>query len=630
MKHKFLIAIFCIGLLGLYFACEKDDTFIKEESVVDTSATQITPTLNTLSYDNAGDTFNRLKSELQIGPYFQFEQNDDVLSRSAQDTLGITIFTDVIKEVISGDYASYTMLIITPNTTASKFYNLTIENKNGEASMFITQYQPTENWINNKEQPFEGDVASRSIESLEQAPEPFVEVVEESYSPIDTSGSFDPDACEGTLIIVGTEAVPYPCACGDWTLDECEGCPDYPHFPGTNYEFVYACVPHYTGNPYDGNENPDNGNTNTGGGTTNTNTDSNEGSIAGTVTDDENPCEPPYLVWDINQNCTPDSDLERCYMKNGTGSPICVCVAGGQSEEDCTILNCVSGADLQGINDDDKARISSYILLNGCSDATSEFVERAIEALNNDGVDDGEVDFDEQIIKDASLPDCLKNIIDNLIADEEYLDLGDMDTSVLEQLNLAGHIMNIFNNSDNYYLTFKMDNLGTDINGNPKNAETNPSASSSVPGNFDIVITLDTDYVSNATDLALARTIIHESLHAYLTYITQEDFISTMAIRLVSLSLSLGNDPNQAQHIEMSNNFVDAIALALENWHNSPLTNNEYYQYLSWSGSMLTTDAFLELSSTFQTNCINANFAEGSASNISTSTAKGVNDSNCP
>lgn len=129
MKHKFLIAIFCIGLIGLYFACEKDDNFVKEESVVDTSATQITPILNTLTYDNAGETFNRLKSELQIGPYFQFEQNDGDLSRNAQDTLGITILTDVIKEVISGDYSSYTMLIITPNTTASKFYNLTIENK---------------------------------------------------------------------------------------------------------------------------------------------------------------------------------------------------------------------------------------------------------------------------------------------------------------------------------------------------------------------------------------------------------------------------------------------------------------------------------------------------------------------
>lgn len=255
-----------------------------------------------------------------------------------------------------------------------------------------------------------------------------------------------------------------------------------------------------------------------------------------------------------------------------------------------------------------------------------DFALLGLEALN----DGGEVDFEKQIIKDSSLPNCIKDIIDDLLADNTYLDLGDMDSSVLEQLNLAGYIMDIFNNSPNYNLIFKMDNLPPDSSGNLKNAQTIPTASPTIPGNFIITITLDTNYVTNATDLSLARTIIHESLHAYLAYITQENFTSTLALRLLSLSSSLPGGLNEAQHNEMSNNFVNAIANSLESWHNSALIDNNYYNYLSWSGSMLSTQAFLEKPLTFQTNCINANNAEGSAASSSTSSAQGTNSSNCP
>ncbi len=31
MKNKFLIALLCLGLLTTYFACTKDDSFVKEE-----------------------------------------------------------------------------------------------------------------------------------------------------------------------------------------------------------------------------------------------------------------------------------------------------------------------------------------------------------------------------------------------------------------------------------------------------------------------------------------------------------------------------------------------------------------------------------------------------------------------
>lgn len=336
MKHKFLIAIFCIGLLGLYFACEKDDTFIKEESVVDTSATQITPTLNTLSYDNAGDTFNRLKSELQIGPYFQFEQNDDVLSRSAQDTLGFTIYTDVIKEVIADNYLSYTMLIVTPSTTDSKFYNLTIEDKNGEADMFISKYVPSAEWLQDKSKAFKGNISVYRVDTFEAVPiDDGGGTNDDDYPSTDPEGSpYYPTDCNG-YVIVTIEQIPYPCTCpGEhmpWEYCPCES--DGGNPPGYDEVPYYLCVeatdwsnPNDTGNS--------NGNTNTGGGTTNTSNSNSDPSMGGFVPNDDEPCEPPYNEWDTDQNCRLD-ELEICNRDYGNGSTICSCIENGGNLDGC-------------------------------------------------------------------------------------------------------------------------------------------------------------------------------------------------------------------------------------------------------------------------------------------------------
>lgn len=336
MKNKFLIAIFCVGLLGLYFACEKDDTFVKEESVANNSPTQITTTLNTLSYDNAGDTFNRLKSELQIGPYFQFEQNDDVLSRSAQDTLGITIFTDVIKEVIAGDYSSYTMLIALPNSSDSVFYNLTIESKNGEASMFVTKYEPTQEWLDDKSKAFEGNVSTRRADSFEAVP------IDEGGgtnddNPVDHYSLNYPENCDG-WVNETTIFAEYACGCGHWPGDNtCEGCTtNEPQWAGYAYLTTYECVPYDTsGGTESGSGSTDsNGGTNTGGGSTNTSNSNSDPSMGGFVPNDDEPCEPPYNEWDTDQNCRLD-ELEICNRDYGNGSTICSCIENGGNLDGC-------------------------------------------------------------------------------------------------------------------------------------------------------------------------------------------------------------------------------------------------------------------------------------------------------
>ena len=196
-----------------------------------------------------------------------------------------------------------------------------------------------------------------------------------------------------------------------------------------------------------------------------------------------------------------------------------------------------------------------------------EYAQEVLNALENGG----EYIPEEQVILDPSIPDCVKNIIDAISMDDVFLDIGDMPGIVLEQLNLAGLAMSTFNHSDNYSLIFKMVNLG-----GTKNAETNPIPDPNNIGKFIITITLDSSFVTNGTNLVIARTIIHESLHAYLTWVTQEDFLGTLALRIQRIASDLNLNTNDAQHIEMSNSFVNAISRSLENWHNSALADNLY------------------------------------------------------
>jgi hypothetical protein len=276
------------------------------------------------------------------------------------------------------------------------------------------------------------------------------------------------------------------------------------------------------------------------------------------------------------------------------------------------ISECVTDSSgLSQLTSGQRAEIADFIEKNGCSDGNALFIEEAIDILNNDG----EVDFNRKIIIESSVPNCVENILNDIISDNTYIDLGDMPNEVKQELNLSGYIMDLFNNSDKFALIFNSQSLtSTDQNGNIiyKNAQTDIRIDPNNRGNFIFTITIDPSYISNATDLAIARTIIHESVHAFISYKYQTDIFSDLSQSLTHLLSQAGGDPNTAQHMLMSTDFVEAIANSLGSWDNNTLPN-EYYDYLSWSGAMLNTSAFNSLSASFKTNVENANLAEGNA-----------------
>ena len=134
---------------------------------------------------------------------------------------------------------------------------------------------------------------------------------------------------------------------------------------------------------------------------------------------------------------------------------------------------------------------------------------------------------------------------------------------------------------------------------------------------------LDEDYVENATSLAIARTIIHESIHAFLSYAYHEDTENeaTFSILFDNYTRIQGYNTNDAQH-ELMYQFTEALGESLSSWDGHRL-NDEYYENLAWSGDMLKTDAFDRLSNERQQAIKDANRAEGNAVQNATSKAKG-------
>jgi len=113
-----------------------------------------------------------------------------------------------------------------------------------------------------------------------------------------------------------------------------------------------------------------------------------------------------------------------------------------------------------------------------------------------------------------------------------------------------------------------------------------------------VEITMNTGYLGTATDLSVARTMIHEFMHAYFEYgLTQtldpayDSFVKANNLLFKKNGSQVG-DQNDAQHEQIANSYVNGIANALEIYASthsitSPdpaLTLSQYCKDLAWGG----------------------------------------------
>ncbi|AUC86329.1 hypothetical protein CW731_14050 [Polaribacter sp. ALD11] len=103
---------------------------------------------------------------------------------------------------------------------------------------------------------------------------------------------------------------------------------------------------------------------------------------------------------------------------------------------------------------------------------------------------------------------------------------------------------------------------------------------------------LNTSYVNSATKLSIARTIIHEAIHAYiLSYVDSNvsGFKKTFPELWNELVNKKYGNPNNGtawnkyQHEEMARNYIATISNALSVWDSNSNTS-QYYTDLAWGG----------------------------------------------
>jgi hypothetical protein len=115
---------------------------------------------------------------------------------------------------------------------------------------------------------------------------------------------------------------------------------------------------------------------------------------------------------------------------------------------------------------------------------------------------------------------------------------------------------------------------------------------------------MNTNYINQATNLAIARTILHEAIHAYILsfieeflddpQVNQENFQNNFPevwdfFVAKSNNVDVGNIED-AHHEQMAATFIDSIGSALAEYDNNQ-QDMYYYYYLAW-GALFETNAW--------------------------------------
>jgi hypothetical protein len=154
------------------------------------------------------------------------------------------------------------------------------------------------------------------------------------------------------------------------------------------------------------------------------------------------------------------------------------------------------------------------------------------------------------------------NLLTNKCADDIFKNLSKGSKSLtnlngLGSLDISASILRLFENCGKFdYQITNEDLVG-------KNAETG------LNDNL-ITVKLDNNYVQNATSLSIARTIIHETVHAYLlnTIYNDREFRANSSIFPLLQEYHAkyeDDDANNYQHATMSH-YLLAMAVSLYNW----------------------------------------------------------------
>ena len=182
-----------------------------------------------------------------------------------------------------------------------------------------------------------------------------------------------------------------------------------------------------------------------------------------------------------------------------------------------------------------------------------------------------------EILLGPTVTPCVTDIIKKLEEkDTHYSVIPDL--SGIGASHLTQQILSIFNNSAEFGLKIDVEQLGTNSAGHEINGRTLKYSNG-------WSITLDIDLTKNGTQLFIAKTIIHEAVHAFISKTLRTNRTSELSIDLNTIYQKFKNEDssfNLTQH-EFMSEYVEAFALSLASWDNHRQAP-EYYKMLSWGG----------------------------------------------
>lgn len=158
-----------------------------------------------------------------------------------------------------------------------------------------------------------------------------------------------------------------------------------------------------------------------------------------------------------------------------------------------------------------------------------------------------------------------------------------VDMTGLGSLDIFPWMLELFKQGGKFNYYIEDVDIPLNSNGTRPNAKTLPPDSQ---GN--ITIQIDNTYIQNATSLSLARTLIHETAHAYMFYLSKTNY--EFRIELNNYFIAHNNNFADAHHGSMSQ-FLLGMAISLYNWDkNFGPTNGslglDYYYKMAFGGML--------------------------------------------
>jgi hypothetical protein len=191
----------------------------------------------------------------------------------------------------------------------------------------------------------------------------------------------------------------------------------------------------------------------------------------------------------------------------------------------------------------------------------------------------------EYIVPVVSRPESIiLNLLTNPCASKIFKDI--MKSSILKSsignLNQTNDIIQLLQNADDFDFIVTNRDFGAD----KANAQTSPSIIyNSTTGKLEITIEFNDRYLQNATQLSIARSFIHEAIHAYLLYAGYNSIEDEEL--LVGLRNLANGDLNDFHHSFMPK-YIESIGYSLAEWNrrygNSIINNRIYFDQIAWGG----------------------------------------------